>query len=435
MALATDGGKRALAEGTLPDAKRQQQQPHQCWRDVEPVRFELARKRAVDTLRQRFEDLVAEYLSPHWFPACSSQAPESPAKLKPPREAFNRWLFSGHDESLATEVLDDLPVRLPNWYPTEVAKQRENLTVWRSAMRAWVQRHMPEKIPVSSSHSASSLSAPDDVEKVADAEEQQLKADLSFVFSDSDLEISSCLPSSEQGDEAQRQNMKSDATPGTGPLGAAPKRPATPNEVRTLGMRIIGKVARADAGKVMKVLSSLRQRMAQTAAATLEEVDAAQGGGSYEVTVDFNMQKRLYTLSASRAPSEHSRRSVPFCEPRRASSFSFDSNLDIAQFLDEEVEARHPASTGDLHAERKEVAKADDEEVSSQEADDAGALSLNVWKSRRRRCRDRSITFLVFQFYGRTALPTSPWTGEGVQSSRSLRFQRKRLSLMQTSHK
>lgn len=138
--------------------------------EVDPVAFELLRARELGVLREQFARLVHERLSPHHVapesgpgarssphssgvgtgsaaPAADDgQAAVMPTRsatgmVQPPREALNRWLFSGDAPSLAAELLDDLPCKLRNWYPTEKQKQRQNVHQWRGAMRMWMQVH------------------------------------------------------------------------------------------------------------------------------------------------------------------------------------------------------------------------------------------------------------------------------------------------------
>ena len=62
-----------------------------------------------------------------------------------PRESLNRWLMSGSDESLVAEIIDDMPVRLHNWYPSDDKKMVENVRAWRDAMQRWCRAHVHEK--------------------------------------------------------------------------------------------------------------------------------------------------------------------------------------------------------------------------------------------------------------------------------------------------
>eukprot|EP00392_Amoebophrya_sp_AT5.2_P001586 g1588.t1 len=75
------------------------------------VRFEIRRKCALDVMRSRFVRLFRERLGAYHFPVTEAKA----CDLDPPREALNRFIFSRHEESLAEELSDDLPVKLPNW--------------------------------------------------------------------------------------------------------------------------------------------------------------------------------------------------------------------------------------------------------------------------------------------------------------------------------
>ncbi|CAD7946312.1 unnamed protein product [Amoebophrya sp. A25] len=71
----------------------------------------------------------------------TSPTTSSPLHLEPPREALNRFIFSGDEESLAFELLDDLPLKLDNWYPTELEKALQNRRAWRACLLQWLQDH------------------------------------------------------------------------------------------------------------------------------------------------------------------------------------------------------------------------------------------------------------------------------------------------------
>lgn len=67
--------------------------------------------------------------------------------IEPPRESFNRWIFSGNCRALEGEILDDIPVKLNNWYPTDAAKKNDNVHRWRIVMRKWWTENKVDKDP------------------------------------------------------------------------------------------------------------------------------------------------------------------------------------------------------------------------------------------------------------------------------------------------
>ncbi|CAD7970449.1 unnamed protein product [Amoebophrya sp. A120] len=126
------------------------------------VRLELDRKNGINHLRAVFAEQFEQKLvqkghrisvdeDDHGGGKSKSGAPSDHIKtstplLQPPREALNRFLFSGHEESLAMELVDDCPLKLHNWYPTEIEKQRQNYAHWRTGMRKWLHQVVPDQL-------------------------------------------------------------------------------------------------------------------------------------------------------------------------------------------------------------------------------------------------------------------------------------------------
>lgn len=95
---------------------------------------EHTRATRLNEMRTSFARLTNDELGRFFFP----RGPLGGSPLRPPRESLNRFLFSGDETALTNELLDDLPLKLGNWYPTEETKMRENLKLWVAAMD-WVE--------------------------------------------------------------------------------------------------------------------------------------------------------------------------------------------------------------------------------------------------------------------------------------------------------
>lgn len=164
-------------------------------RRSDPVAFEIERRRFLEGLRSEFAQLISNKLQGHVFncvetasnrrdeKSCvnkkynrvksiatlandsvdhcdNSASPKKSLLLKtdnfelheldhssihvaipPPREAFNRWLFSRDKTQLKNEIVEDVPIKIPHWYPVDAETRGKEIRCLHStALKQWAKK-------------------------------------------------------------------------------------------------------------------------------------------------------------------------------------------------------------------------------------------------------------------------------------------------------
>jgi len=81
-------------------------------------------------MREEYARLVELHLSEHFA-----------EKAVPPRESFNRWMFSLSSAGLKNELCEDIPIKLPHAFPSQEEDQKKNCGIMAAALKQWMEKH------------------------------------------------------------------------------------------------------------------------------------------------------------------------------------------------------------------------------------------------------------------------------------------------------